>query len=118
MTGASAPGIRNVTSKKFASKMSTNQSQVLRGGIVAGPVPVEVLGSLFTGWTRPWSAESLLRRVELMVICGSSPAKKGRPTDRNARQQPRHRQGNSMLRVPRTPRGQRSRFRLAETAIA
>jgi len=77
VTGASAPGIRNLTSKKFASRTSTNQTQVLRGGIVAGPVPFEAPGPLFAGWTRPAGAESLLRRVELMVI--AAPRQPGRP---------------------------------------
>jgi hypothetical protein len=95
VTGASAPGIRNLTSKKFASRTSTNQTQVLRGGIVAGPTPFEAPGPLFAGWTRPDGTESLLRRVELMVIAAPRQPGRLRQTDRNARQQRRYRQGSS-----------------------
>src|SRR5712691_1828906 len=60
--------MRSRISTKFASKASTNQSQVRRGGIVAGPGPGAAPGPLGAGGTRPAGAESLLRRVCGLVV--------------------------------------------------
>src|SRR5712691_842167 len=60
--------MRSRISTKFASKASTNQSQVRRGGIVAGPGPGAASGPLGAGGTRPAGAESLLRRVCGLVV--------------------------------------------------
>ena len=57
--------------------MSTNQSQVLPGGIFACQVPFGAPGLPSAGWPRPAGVESLLRRVccpvELMVTSSGTP---------------------------------------------
>ena len=49
MTGASGPGVSSLTSKKFTSRMSTNQSQDLRGGIFACAAPFGAPGFVSGG---------------------------------------------------------------------
>jgi hypothetical protein len=71
VTGAAGLGMSCLISKKFASKMSANHSQVLPGGIV-GPVPFGTPGLVSAGWPRPAGTTSLLRAsgdpVALIVI--------------------------------------------------
>src|SRR5512132_232238 len=62
---------------KFATRMSTNQSQVLRGGIFAGPVPFGPPGLASAGGTCPAGAESLVRPfgcpVRFMLVSSAMP---------------------------------------------
>src|SRR5918992_1618052 len=57
--------------------MSTNQSQVLPGGILIRPIPFGAPGRLSAGWTRPAGVESLLPclccPIEFMVTSSGVP---------------------------------------------
>jgi hypothetical protein len=57
--------MRSRINKKFASKTSTNQSQVRRGGIVACPGLCGAPGFRSAGGIRPPGVELLLR-----CVCG------------------------------------------------